>query len=203
MIGPTGQNGLIGPTGQNGLTGPTGQNGLTGPTGPTGLIGPTGQNGLTGPTGQDGNVGPTGVIGPTGQDGLLGPTGPTGSGSSCQIVNSTFGSYVSVCDSDIIESFAGEGFIFSNNIFNPVIGPSTSTTGFFFNSYKSAFRSGSGDSVTWNSGDVGIYSSAFGNNIIASGQSSFATGESTNDIVTLIQSITNGKYNNPLDIPTY
>lgn len=222
--GDTGVNGPTGATG-NGFTGPTGTQGNTGVTGPTGPQGDRGigQDGATGPTGIQGNTGPqgpstgiTGAIGPTGpqgeSSGVTGDTGPTGLGVtgptgpigiSCQIENFITGNYVSVCNFDVIESYAINGYVHTNDIFNPSIGPINGVSGTFFNGEKSALRSGYGDTGTWDNINIGLYSSAFGNNIISSGMGSFASGASSNDAITLIQDIADGKFNDPSIIPPH
>jgi hypothetical protein len=79
-----------------------------------------------------------------------------------------------------IEAYGASGFIFSNTIFNPALGPTgAGATGFMFSTPKSSLRIGSDSNDTWDNINIGFDSFGSGNNVIASGDYSQAEGINT------------------------
>ena len=204
LIGPTGSQGdigfigPIGPTGQ-GITGPIGPFGPTGPfgVGPTGPFGfgATGPMGDIGPTGPPG-AGPTGMAGPkgdTGVHGTIGPTGPPGSGgvgSSGQIWTTITSQGLSPTqiiynDSTLSGgnpnvSLANDFIVGSQGAFSTSSGTIRANRMYFFPGLgtlqDAAFRAGVANGTQWDPPNVGFASAAFGVDCIASGNRSFAEG---------------------------
>ncbi len=85
--------------------------------------------------------------------------------------------HVSVCQEGIVDEFGARGLVFSNTLFDPSIGPTgQGATGFFFNTDKSALRTGLGSTGSWGDANIGPYSFASGVNTFATGMSSHADG---------------------------
>ena len=152
--GATGPLGLTGATGAPGTasnTGATGSQGIQGPTGVIGSTGATGRSGATGATGATGETGATGAQGQTGATGVQGPTGATGAQG---LTGATGRTGATGSTGDVGAS-----------------GP-TGQTGATGTSYWSV----TGTSVYYNSGNVGIGTSAPATKLAVSGTISDSIG---------------------------
>jgi hypothetical protein len=180
--GPQGATGPAGPQGETGATGPAGPQGETGATGPQGEAGPAGPQGETGATGPQGEIGPAGPQGEAGAQGEAGPAGPQGEtgpagpqgdtgpqGPAGVIATNENGAY----DLDNDNGYVSAGTAFSGNI--PVEG---SGTRMMWYPGKSSIRAGTITGTQWEDANIGQYSAAFGYNTRASGDYTFAVGNS-------------------------
>ncbi len=200
--GTNGTTGVTGATGATGLTGNNGANGLTGATGPTGVNGTAGSNGTNGSngvTGPTGLTGSTGATGPTGTVGLAGPTGPQGApglppGSAAGNTTYWNGTNWVVNSSNIFNNGANVGInqptplallhiTRGAALFDGVAGQTPTSGGgtrLMWCPTKAAIRAGSVTTTAWDSANIGMNSTAFGRDAIASGPNASALGISPN-----------------------
>jgi len=184
--GPPGPQGPAGPPGPKGDKGDPGPQGVQGPPGPQGPAGPAGPQGPQGPKGPQGPQGPPGPKGDKGDPGEPGPQGPIGPQGPPGPPGTTVHSELEGLDGDDHPQylllggvrFSDSGFAVARaNEFGtqplPATGPGTRLLWY---SERGVLRAGMVDGDQWDLNKLGLYSVAFGNNVVASGEHSAALG---------------------------